>query len=248
MKNILEYNPGTSVLHRMNPLTKIVLAFLISVAAFAANNVVYLLFVLTADMLLGAAGGIFPKAVRVLNGMLKFCIFLFVLQLLFVRSGHRVFLFITDEGLKTALLVCLRLTAACIPLALMLTITEYNDLTNALVSVARLPYKYAFTIATTIRFIPLFLSEMAAIMEAQTARGVELDASGFFKKMKLILPLAVPLLMISVRKIDATAIAAEARGFHLRTRTSGYKTYPFHLRDFAGLAAGMLLMAGGILY
>ena len=138
--------------------------------------------------------------------------------------------------------------AACIPLALMLTITEYNDLTNALVRVTRLPYKYAFTIATTIRFIPLFLTEMAAIMEAQTARGVELDAGGFFKKMKLILPLAVPLLMISVRKIDSTAIAAEARGFHLRTRTSGYKLYPFHFRDVAALCMGAVLLTGGILF
>ena len=247
MKNILEYCPGNSVLHRMNPITKIVLAFLISVSAFAAGSVYYLLFVLAADILLGMIGGITNKTMRVLIGLLKFSVFLFILQLLFSRGGNRVFLFVTDEGIRTAVTICLRLVAACIPLALMLTITEYSDLTNALVRVTRLPYKYAFTIATTLRFIPLFLSEMAAIMEAQTARGVELDASGFFKKMKLVLPLAVPLLMISVRKIDSTAIAAEARGFHLRTRDSGYKLYPFHVRDFAALLLGALLMAGGIL-
>ncbi len=248
MKNILEYCPGTSVLHKMNPIAKIVLAFLISVSAFAADSIPCLLAVLAADILLGVIGGIYQKTVRVLVGLLKFSIFLFVLQLLFSRGGNRVFLFITDEGILTAVTICLRLVAACVPLALILTITEYNDLTNALVRVTRLPYKYAFTIATTIRFIPLFLTEMAAIMEAQTARGVELDAGGFFKKMKLILPLAVPLLMISVRKIDSTAIAAEARGFHLRTRDSGYKLYPFHFRDAAALLLGALLMTGGILF
>jgi len=247
MKNILEYCPGTSVLHKMNPIAKIVLAFLISVSAFAADSIPYLLFVLAADILLGVIGGITNKTMRVLIGLLKFSVFLFILQLLFSRGGNRVFLFITDEGIITAVTICLRLVAACVPLALMLTITEYNDLTNALVRVTRLPYKYAFTIATTIRFIPLFLEEMAAIMEAQTARGVELDAGGFFKKMKLVLPLAVPLLMISVRKIDSTAIAAEARGFHLRTRNSGYKLYPFHVRDFVALLIGAVLMTGGIL-
>ena len=56
--------------------------------------------------------------------------------------------------------------------------------------------------------------------------------------MKLVLPLAVPLLMISVRKIDSTAIAAEARGFHLRTRSiPAIKLYPFHLRDAAAVLA-----------
>jgi energy-coupling factor transport system permease protein len=93
----------------------------------------------------------------------------------------------------------------------------------------------------------LFIDEMSGIMEAQTARGVEFDTGGFFKKMKLILPLCVPLLMISVRKIDGTAVSAEVRGFHLRTRNSGYKAYPFAAADLWTLILCATLISAGII-
>ena len=96
MKNLLEYCPGQSVLHKMNPIAKIALAFLFSVSAFAADSIPYLLFLLAADFLLGVIGGITGKTVRVFIGLAKFSVFLFVLQLLFSRGGSRVFLFITD--------------------------------------------------------------------------------------------------------------------------------------------------------
>lgn len=247
MKDIFEYVEGNSLIHRLNPLVKILLAFCICVAAFASSSLIYLLCLLLLNMFIGAAGGVFKKAVKLLCGLLKISIFLLILQLLFIREGKLLFLFITDIGVFTALRLVLRLICACIPLALMLSLTQLSDLTNALVKVG-LPYKYAFTLATAIRFIPLFMSEMSGIMEAQTARGVEFDTGSFLKKMKLILPLCVPLLMISVRKIDGTAVAAEVRGFNLRTRSSGYKNYPILGADICTIIfCGVLIAAGVIL-
>ena len=227
MKGVLSYAPGNSIFHRMNPITKIILALCICVAAFVTDYHLYLIAILAMNMAIGAMGGIFQRALRLLKGLSKICLFLFVLQLLFVRSGNRIFLFITDTGVSMALRVVLRLMCACIPLALMLNLTQISDLSNALVSVVHLPYKYAFTITTAIRFIPVFMEEMSGIMEAQTARGVEFDTGNFLKKIKLIVPMCAPLLISSVRKIDGTAVAAEVRGFELRTRKSGYKKYPF---------------------
>jgi energy-coupling factor transport system permease protein len=247
MKDIFEYVEGNTLIHRLNPVIKILLAFCICVAAFASSSLIFLLALLALNLLIGAAGGVFNKALRLLYGLLKVSIFLFILQLLFIREGRVLFLFVTDIGVFTALRLVLRLICACIPLALMLSLTQLNDLTNALVRVAHLPYKYAFTLATAIRFIPLFMSEMAGIMEAQTARGVEFDTGSFFKKMKLILPLCVPLLMISVRKIDGTAVAAEVRGFNLRTRSSGYKSYPLRAADISTVIFCGALIAIGII-
>ena len=58
-------------------------------------------------------------------------------------------------------------------------------------------------------------------------RGVEYDTINPVKKLKLMLPLCAPLLISSAGKTDATALAAEQRGFYLRTRKSSYKRYPF---------------------
>ncbi len=247
MRGILEYSAGDSVIHGMNPLTKIFIALCICVASYSADNLIFLAALLALNLLIGAAAGIFKKALAVTVGLGKICLFLFLLQLLFIRDGRVLFLFVTDTGVYVAARLVLRLMSACIPLALMLNVTRMNDLANALVKVLHMPYKYAFTLTTAIRFIPLFLAEMSGIMEAQTARGVEFDTVGFFKKLKLILPLCVPLLMISVHKVDGTAVSAEVRGFHLRTHGSGYKNYGFRTSDFTALLLCAALVAAGII-
>ena len=89
---------------------------------------------------------------------------------------------------------------------------------------------------------------MNAIMEAQTARGVEYDTKNPFKKIKLMLPLCIPLLVSSVGKTDATALAAEQRGFYLRTRESSYKRYPIKGMDVAVLIVSIALVVLGFLF
>ena len=247
MKDLFQYTAGDSVIHKLNPLTRILIAVAICAAAFVTDNLYYLVFLLVFDMLLGLAAGVFGKALSMLKGLLKISVFLFILQILFVRKGNKVFWIITDEGLILAAKVVLRLMIACIPLALMLAVTQVSDLSNALVQVLHLPYKYAFTVTTAIRFIPQFMEEMADIMEAQTARGVEFDTKNGLKKVGMMLPLCVPLLVTSVRRTDVAAAAAEARGFELRTRTSGYKKYPFHLCDLLAVLVCAALIVGAAL-
>ena len=52
----------------------------------------------------------------------------------------------------------------------------------------------------------------------------------------------MPLLVSSVRKTNSAAIAAEVRGFNLRTASSGYKEYPFAAFDVAAMAAAVALV------
>ena len=98
------------------------------------------------------------------------------------------------------------------------------------------------------RPVSVFGQEMNAIMEAQTARGVEYDTKNPIKKLKLMLPLCVPLLISSVGKTDATALAAEQRGFYLRTRASSYKRYPIKGLDIAVLVISAVLIILGFLF
>ena len=123
-----------------------------------------------------------------------------------------------DIGAKAAL----RLFCFALPLVSVLMVTKLNDLANAVVQYLHVPYCYAFTITTAVRFVPIFSYEMTQITEAQMARGVEYDTKNPFKKLQLMMPLIVPLLVTSVRKADSCALAAEERGFYLRTRKSSY--------------------------
>ena len=221
-------------------------------AAFASSSFAVLIAILAIDLAIGFAGGIGSRALSLLRGLVVAGAFLFVLQVLFIRSGEAlmphvpVLSLATDQGVVTAGLVVLRLIDAALPLALMLSITRLGDLANACVEVLHLPYRYAFTFTTALRFVPVFANEMSAIMEAQTARGVEFDTRNPFKKIRLMLPLCAPLLISSVARADACALAAEQRGFYLRTCESSFKRYPFAAYDAAALAFGVAIMVAGI--
>ena len=247
MNKLFQYVPGNSLIHRLNPVTKIFLTIVICAAAFITDRLLFLLGLLAVDLLIGLIAGVADRTWNIFRGLLKIAVFLFLLQALLTRKGTPVFWIITDQGLLTAGKVVLRLVVVCIPLALVLAVTRITDLTNALVQVLHVPYSYAFTLSTAIRFIPQFLEEMDGIMEAQTARGVAFDKARGLKKFSMILPLCAPLLISSVRRTDQTAVAAEVRGFRLRTRESGYKRYPFTGTDLGALICCLVLLAGAIL-
>ena len=206
MVNVIDYMPGDTLLHRLNPVVKLGLAAAIIVGIFLSDTYVALLGFLALTLALGAYAGVVDRLFSLLKLLIPLALIMLVLQLAFMRDGNVVWGFIT------------------------------------------VPYRYAFTFTTALRFVPVFGQEMNAIMEAQTARGVEYDTKNPIKKLKLMLPLCVPLLISSVGKTDATALAAEQRGFYLRTRASSYKRYPIKGLDIAVLIVSIALIAIGFLF
>ena len=241
MTGLLSYTPGDSALHRLDARTKLILPILIAAACFAARSYGMLVAIVALNVLLGALGGLTKKTLGLLKGLLKVSVFIFVLQVFTLGIS------ITDVGLDTAAKVVLRLIGATMPLATLLTLTRMSDLTTAMVAKWRVPYKYAFAVTSAIRFVPTFMLDMRDIMEAQTARGIEMDTRNLFKKLALVLPLCVPLLISSVKRIDSVALAAEMRGFNLRPKDAGGETMKMRAADWAALALGALLIVAAFL-
>lgn len=247
MVNVIDYVPGATVLHRLNPVAKLALASGIIIATFLAASYPALVGLLVITLALGAYAGVFSRLASLLKVLLPLAAIMLVLQMIFVQGGERLVGFVTSEGLVTGSKACLRLLGVALPLVLVLTVTKLTDLANACVEILHVPYRYAFAFTTALRFVPLFGQEMNAIVEAQTARGVEYDTKNPIKKLQLMLPLCIPLLISSVGKTDATALAAEQRGFYLRTRESSYKRYPLQALDFAAIAVAAALIVAGAL-
>ncbi len=254
MKGFLDYLQGDSILHKMHPLTKLFVAALLCAAAFVTSDFFFLLGLIVFNILLGFIGegknscGLFKRTLGIFKGLFKMSLFLFVLQILVIRRGNIVIPLgpkfgFTDIGIRNGLLLVMRLTGATLPLSVLISVINLNDLSNTLVKELHIPYKYAFTLTSAIRFIPVFSSEMGGIIESQKARGVDFDIKNPFKKLGMILPLCFPLLMGAVRKIEFTAKAAELRGFYFRTRQSCTKVYKHHLCDFAFTGLGLVILA-----
>ena len=247
MLNVIDYVPGTTLLHKLNPVAKLALAAAIIAATLLVSGFPALIGLLVLTLALAAYAGVADRMLSLLKVLVPVAIIMFVLQIVFTRAGNPVLGFVTDQGLVTGGKACLRLLGVALPLVLMLMVTKTTDLANACVEKLHIPYKYAFTFTTALRFVPVFSQEMNAIMEAQTARGVEFDTKNPLKRLTLMLPVCIPLLVTSVAKTDATALAAEQRGFYLRTRESSFKRYPFTALDVGAFALCAVLIVLGVL-
>lgn len=247
MKGILEYSQGETIIHRLNPLTKMIIAFLLCLSSFTSSNIYAALAIIAVNLLIAYLAGIIDRAFSLMLTLLKIGIVLFLLQVFFIRTGNILLnlpfnLYITDLGLNFSVLLVLRLVGATMPLVINLTVTKMSDLTNVMVQKLHIPYKYTFAFITALRFIPIFENEMKGIIEAQTARGVEFDTKNPVKKLRLVLPLCVPLLISSVKRIEGSAISAELRGFNVRTKNSGYKKYSFAGLDYVAMLISIAIL------
>lgn len=245
--NLLQYQPGHSFLHRLNPVTKLLAVFLYCAACIISDSILAELGLIMLMLLICTFAGLGRRALSLTKNLLALGGMMFILQLLFVRSGEPLlsigsFCLFTTGGLFSALLLGLRIIATMLPMMLLFAITQMNDLCGALVKRLHIPYRYAFIVTTAFRFVPLFTSEFHDIEDAQKARGVEYDTKNIVKKIGLVVPLFVPLLMSSLKKVDSGAISAEVRGFNLRSVQSGYRDYPFHRIDGVCIAFTVLLV------
>ncbi len=250
MNGFLEYVPGTSLLHRMNPVAKLLFAVVFAITCFCTGNLVFLCAMLVLALVMAASCGIMRQTFGLMKAVFAFSLILALLLVFTTPAGDKLvdlpWGYIGTGSILAAVTTIVRLEAAAIPLFLTFYVTKIADLSNSVVKVLHVPYKYAFTFASTVHFIPVFMNDMKGIMEAQTARGVEFDQGGIVNKIRLMVPLCVPLLVSSVRKTNSAAIAAEVRGFNLRTRASGYKRYPFTAIDVAALLLAVALLACAI--
>ena len=160
MRGFLEYVPGDSLLHRMNPVAKLAAAFLLVIACFATSNLALLALVMV------------PQTLGLAKAVALFSLVLALIALLFTPQGDVLaqlpWGYIGTESVAAAVLIVVRLVACAVPLFLVFYVTKLTDMANALVKVLRVPYKYAFTFMSTVHFIPVFMNDMAGIMEAQT--------------------------------------------------------------------------------
>jgi energy-coupling factor transport system permease protein len=116
------------------------------------------------------------------------------------------------EGLLFGLVVCCRLLIPMLAFQLVFMTSEPRDIVLGLVRIG-IPYRVAFLFSTTFRFVPLLLSELESLKEAQRLRGIDVDRVGMFRKMTVLGRLLVPLILNCLTKAQHMEIALQAKAF-----------------------------------
>ncbi|MDD7413470.1 MAG: energy-coupling factor transporter transmembrane component T [Eubacteriales bacterium] len=251
-----QYFPGTSPLHRLDPRAKILLTIALIAAVFVASSLpaYALVFLFIAGM--AALSRIDVKfMVKGLKPVFFVIIFTFVLNLFFTTGGNTLlswkFIKITDQGLKSAGFMALRLVLLILGTQLLTLTTSPIALTDGIESLLKPLSKIGFPahelammMSIALRFIPTLMEETDKIMKAQMARGADFETGNLVQKAKSMLPLLVPLFVSAFRRADELAMAMEARCYRGGEHRTRMKQLRFTRLDaLAALVMAALLAA-----
>ena len=228
LKNITlgQYFPGDTVIHRLDPRIKILVALLFLVAVFVVRTMWGFLALTVLFAVIIALAKLGPVTIlRSIRPLLFIIIFTFILNILFY-SGQTVywqwgFLTISKEGIEKAVFIAIRLVLLIVATSLLTLTTSPMQLTDGLESLLSPLKKIKFPVhemsmmmSIAMRFIPTLIEETDRIMKAQTARGAEFDSGNLLKKAKNMIPLLVPLFVGAFKRADELALAMESRCYH----------------------------------
>ena len=252
-----QYFPGNTIIHRLDPRTKILLTVVYIVALFLAHWVVsyaLLLVVLGVIIALSKVG-----LKTILKGMkpILFIVVLTGLLNLFYTPGAgeplvQFWVFrIYTEGIWAAFLMILRI-AMLITCTFLLTYTTSpilltDGLERLLGPLKKLHvpiHELSMMMAIALRFIPTLIEETDKIMSAQKARGADFDTGGLMDKAKALVPLLVPLFISAFRRADELAVAMECRCYHGGEGRTRLRQLKYRPADVLFLVGCLILCVG----
>jgi len=92
------------------------------------------------------------------------------------------------------------------------------------------------------RYVPTLGNEAYAIMDAQRARGVELDKGNLLTRIRNIVPIIVPLIIVSIRRALSVAESMESRAFGACENRTYLEKLAFRRRDWAVVILSLFIL------
>lgn len=252
------YIPGDSIIHRLDPRSKLVAMILLIIIIFWANNPI-------TNLILFIVTGIFvflsevPLSffIKGLRSMFFLIAFTTLFQLFFISGGQVLFemgfIKITSYGIEQAGIIFCRfvliiffstlLTLTTMPLSLA---TAVESLLGPLKRFKVPVHEIGLMLSMSLRFVPTLMDDTIRIMNAQKARGVDFGEGNVIQKVKAMIPILIPLFATSLKRADSLATAMEARGYQGGNGRSQYRQLNWMNRD--SIALLFVCVLGAILF
>ena len=221
-----QYYPADSLIHSLDPRTKIFLTVLYIVAIFMIKGFFGFLLIGIFTLLLIKISKIpFRLFFKGMKPVLIIMIFTALLNLFLTYDGKILwefyFLKITDKGVSLSLFMVLRIMFLVMGSSFLMYTTSPVTMTSGiefflkpLKRVGVPAHEISMMMSIALRFIPTLVEETDKIMSAQKSRGANIDEGGILKRAKALVPVLVPLFVSAFRRADELAMAMESRCYN----------------------------------
>ncbi|MEM3672769.1 MAG: energy-coupling factor transporter transmembrane component T [Candidatus Bathyarchaeia archaeon] len=236
----LKFRKVHSPIHNLDPRIKFIYVCVIFVVAIIFGELLPLLVLFVMQIPFVLLAGVQREWLRSLRGATFLALIIFLTNFLFAYFGAKGL----AESLENAAAMTLRFIVLIESFSIFFLTTSPDNLGLALEQ-ARVPYEFSFAFTTAVRFVPVLAEEAQTIMDAQKARGLELERGNFLKRIKNYIPILVPLIVSAIRRSLELAEAMESRAWGATKKRTNLYTLKMHKGDFVLLAitVGILTLA-----
>ena len=229
----LKFRRIKSPIHNLDPRMKFVYVCAAFVAAILFGKLIplFVLFLLPIPFVFLA--GVQKEWLRSLRGAAFLAGFIFFVNLAssFFTSNYT----LTAAAVENSAAMTLRFVVLVESFSVFFLTTSPDHLGLALEQ-TKVPYEFAFAFTTAVRFVPVLAEEAQTIMDAQKARGLELEKGGILKRIRNYVPVLIPLIVSAIRRSLELAEAMESRAWGATEKRTNLFALRLHRGDFALLA------------
>jgi energy-coupling factor transport system permease protein len=238
----LKFRRVHSPIHDLDPRIKFVYVCAVFVVAILFGEILPLFALFLMPVPFVVLAGVQKEWLRSLRGAAFLAGFIFIVNIAsnFFTSGY----VLTAAAVETSAAMTLRFVVLVESFSVFFLTTSPDHLGLALEQ-TRMPYEFAFAFTTAVRFVPVLAEEAQTIMDAQKARGLELEKGGFLKRIRNYVPVLIPLIVSAIRRSLELAEAMESRAWGATKKRTNLYALKLHRGDFALMAItiGILVVA-----
>lgn len=256
-----QFFPGFSILHKLDPRTKLISGILFIVAIFLAKTpLAFLVLTVFTFSMIFVSRISFSVILRGIRPVIYILIFTSLLNVLMTTGATEPLVSfwiikIYREGIIRAVFMSLRVILLIVGSSLLLTYTTSPiSLTDGLESLLsplakiRIPvHVFSMMMTIALRFIPTLVEETDKIMNAQKSRGANFTSGNLIRRAKALIPLLVPLFVSAFKRAEELAVAMECRCYRVDKKRTKLVKLTFRMKDFLALLVFALFLTGIIL-
>ncbi len=235
----LKFRKVYSPIHNLDPRIKFIYVIAIFIAAIIFSNIITLLVLFLMQIPFVLLARVQKQWVRSLRGAAFLATFIFIVNVVttYFTSNYT----LTAVNVENAVALTLRFVVLVESFSVFFLTTSPDHLGLALEQ-SKVPYEFAFAFTTAVRFVPVLAEEAQTIMDAQKARGLELEKGNLLKRIRNYVPVLIPLIVSAIRRSLELAEAMESRAWGATKKRSNLYALKLHKGDF-----GLLAITAGIL-
>ncbi len=235
----LKFRKVSSPIHNLDPRIKFIYVIAVFVAAILFYEIIPLLILFLLQLPFVLLARVQKQWLRSLRGAAFLASFIFFINVgtTFFTSGYNLTLF----DVESAAAMTLRFVVLVESFSVFFLTTSPDHLGLALEQ-SRVPYEFAFAFTTAVRFVPVLAEEAQTIMDAQKARGLELEKGNLLKRIRNYVPVLIPLIVGAIRRSLELAEAMESRAWGAAKKRTNLYSLRLHRGDYVLLAVTVGLL------